>query len=132
MVLEQESYVPSMKKVIKKILQTTALLISKRILQNLHCNPQESHVKNLRCNNRWKQISCYQKRTILHTLSTICGITNMSNILNKQLSFFLDFIKAFNRVDLDFIFSALHKFGYRNKFINRFKLLIPIPNLKLK
>ena len=69
--LEQKLYMPYIKKVIKKILQTAGpshsslgaiiflfLNISYIILHN-------GHFRNL------KQISCYQKKTILHTFSTI-------------------------------------------------------------
>ena len=47
----------------------------------------------------------------MNTVSTICVITDESNELNKTLS-----IKILLRVD--FIFSALHKFGYGDKFIH--------------
>ena len=89
-------------------------LTSKLRLQNLHCNPQETHVRNFRCSNRWKQISCYQKRTTLHTLSrhNWCLIYLTNNLLQ-----FLDIFS--HRVNWDFIFSALPIFGYRNKFIHK-------------
>ena len=42
----------------------------------------------------------------------------MSNTLNKQLAVIsLDFLKVFDRVDWVFVFSVLHQFDYRNKFI---------------
>ena len=57
----------------------------------------------------------------------------MSNKLNKNLSVIsLDFLKAFNRVDWDFIFSALQKFGYGDKLIHMVKLHTSTSNLKLK
>ena len=49
-----------------------------------------------------------KKKTILHTLSTI-------HLTNSQLSFL--WILS-HRVDWDFTFSALHIFGYGNKFIH--------------
>ena len=51
----------------------------------------------------------------MNTVSTICVITDESNELNKTLS-----IKILLRVD--FIFSALHKFGYGDKFIHIIKV----------
>ena len=56
--------------------------------------------------------SCYQKRTILHTLSIICYITDMSNTL-KQLT-----VVSSHKVDRGFTFSALHMFSYGNKFVH--------------
>ena len=35
----------------------------------------------------------------------------------------LDFLKAIDRVDWDFIFSALQKFGYGDKFIHMIKVV---------
>ena len=60
-----------------------------------------------------------KERTILHTLSTVYDIIDMSNTLNKKLSVIsLNFLKAFYRVDWDFILFVLCKFGYWNKFIH--------------
>ena len=60
-----------------------------------------------------------KSKTILHTVSTIRDTVYIFNTLNKQLAAIsLDFLKAFNRVDWDFIFSALHKFGYGSKFVH--------------
>ena len=56
--------------------------------------------------------SCYQRRTILHTLSIICYLTDLSNTLNKQLT-----VVSSHKVDWGFTFSALHMFGYGNKFV---------------
>ena len=50
-------------------------------------------------------------RTILHTLSTIRYIIDASNKLNKNISVISsDFLKFVDRVDCDFIFSALQNF----------------------
>ena len=50
---------------------------------------------------------------ILYTLSTIRDIIDVSNKLNKNVSVIsLDFLKAFDRVGWDFIFSTLQKFRY--------------------
>ena len=58
------------------------------------------------------QTAAIKNRTILHTLSTIRDIIDVSNKLSKSLSVIsLDFLKAFDRVDHEFIFSALKKFG---------------------
>ena len=47
---------------------------------------------------------------ILYTLSTIRDIIDVSNKLNKNVSVIsLDFLKAFDRVGWDFIFSTLQK-----------------------
>ena len=60
-----------------------------------------------------------KKITILHTFSIIRDLIDLSNTLNKQLAVIsLGFLKAFEKVNWDFIFSALHKFGYENKFIH--------------
>ena len=64
-----------------------------------------------------------KNRTILHTLSTIRDIIDISNKLNKNLSVIsLDFLKAFDRLDLNFIFLALRQFGYGQKFIQMIKV----------
>ena len=58
------------------------------------------------------QTAAIQYRTILHTLSTIWDTIDVSNKLNKKLSVIsLDFLKVFDRLDFDFIFLALKKFG---------------------
>ena len=59
------------------------------------------------------QTAAIQNSTILHTLSTIRDTIDVSNKLNKKLSVIsLDFLKAFDQLDFDFIFLALKKFGY--------------------
>ena len=46
------------------------------------------------------QSAAIKNRTILHTLSIICEIGDVSNNLNKSLSvILLDFLKAFDRMD---------------------------------
>ena len=57
----------------------------------------------------------------------------MSNILKKQLAVVsLDFAKAFDRVDWDFIFSVVHKFGYGNKFIHMIQVAYNNTQSKIK
>ena len=69
------------------------------------------------------QTAAIKNRTILHTLSTIRDIIDISNKLDKTLSVIsLDFLKAFDRLDVDFIFLALAKFGYGQKFIKMIKI----------
>ena len=69
------------------------------------------------------QTAAIKNRTILHTLSTIQDITDVSNKLNKNLSVIsLNFLKAFDRLDLNFMFLALEKFGYGQKFIQVIKV----------
>ena len=69
------------------------------------------------------QTAAIKNRTILHTLSTVRDIIDVSNKLNKNLSVIsLDFFKAFDRLDLNFIFSALEKFGYGQKFKQMIKI----------
>ena len=69
------------------------------------------------------QTAAIKNRTILHTLSTIRDIIDISNKLNKNLSVIsLDFLKAFDRLDLNFIFLALRQFGYGQKFIQMIKV----------
>ena len=53
------------------------------------------------------QTAAIKNRTILHTLSTIRDIIDVSNKLNKNLSVIsLDFVKAFDRLRF-----GLHLFG---------------------
>ena len=61
---------------------------------------------------RENQTAAIKNWTILHTLSTIRDIIDVSNKLNNNLSVIsLDFLKAFDRLDWNFIFKALEKFG---------------------
>ena len=47
----------------------------------------------------------------------------MSNKLNKNLSvILLDFLKAFDRLDWNFIFNTLEKFGYGKNFMHLIKI----------
>ena len=65
------------------------------------------------------QTVAIKNRIILHTLATIRDIIDVSNKLNKNLSVIsLDFLKAFDRLDWDFIFLALEKFVYGKNFIH--------------
>ena len=67
------------------------------------------------------QTVAIKNRTILRTLSTIRDTIDISNKLDKNLSVIsLDFLKA---LDLNFIFLALEKFGYGQKFIQMIKVL---------
>ena len=69
------------------------------------------------------QTAAIKNRTILHTFSFIRDIIDVSNKLDKNLSVIsLDFLKAFDRLDLNFIFLALKKFGYGQKFIRMIKV----------
>ena len=69
------------------------------------------------------QTVAIKNRTILHTLATIRDIIDVSNKLNKNLSVIsLDFLKAFDRLDWDFIFLALEKFVYGKNFIHIIKV----------
>ena len=69
------------------------------------------------------QTAAIKNRTILHTLSTIHDIIDVSNTLNKNLSVIsLDFLKAFDRIDHEFVFLTLQKFGYGNNFIQMIKV----------
>ena len=64
-----------------------------------------------------------KNRTILHMLSTIRDTIDISNKLNKNLSVIsLDFLKAFDRLDWNFIFQALEKFGYGKKFLHLIRI----------
>ena len=70
------------------------------------------------------QTVAIKNRTILRTLSTIRDTIDISNKLDKNLSVIsLDFLKALDRLDLNFIFLALEKFGYGQKFIQMIKVL---------
>ena len=64
------------------------------------------------------QTAAIKNRTILHTLFTIRDIIDVSNKLNKHLLVIsFGFLKAFDCLDLNFIFLALEKFWYVQKFI---------------
>ena len=60
----------------------------------------------------------------MHTLSAICNITDESNKLNKNLP-----VIPFRA---DFIFSALRKFGYGDKFIHLIKVTYTNIESKIK
>ena len=69
------------------------------------------------------QTAAIKNRTILHTLSTIRDTIDISNILNKNLSVIsLDFLKAFDRLEWNFIFQALEKSGYGKKFLHLIRI----------
>ena len=69
------------------------------------------------------QTAAIKNRTILHTLSTIRDITDVFSKLNNNLSVIsLDFLKAFDRLDWNFIFEALEKFGYGKNFLHLIKI----------
>ena len=69
------------------------------------------------------QTAAIKNRTILHTLPTIRDTTDISNKLNKNLSVIsLDFLKAFDRLDWNFIFQALEKFGYGKNFLHLIRI----------
>ena len=70
------------------------------------------------------QTAAIKNRTIFHTISTIRDIIDVPNKLSKNLSVIsFDFLKAFDRVDHEFILSALKKFGYGNNFIQIIKVV---------
>ena len=57
----------------------------------------------------------------------------MYNTLSKQLAVIsLDFLKGFDSLDWDFTFSALHKFGYGNKFIHMIQVAYTNIESKIK
>ena len=84
----------------------------------------KSAATNIRYNNRWKNGQLLLKnRTISYTLSTICDIIDVSNKLHKNLTVIsLDFLNTFDRDYWDFVFSALQKFGYGDKFVHIIKV----------
>ena len=51
-----------------------------------------------------QQSDVFKNRILLHTISIICDITDVSHKLNNNL-----FVIS---LEVDFIFSALHQFGY--------------------
>ena len=82
-------------------------LIKKFILQflRIECKKQQMHLIGE------NQPAAIKNRTILHTLSTIRDIIDVSNKLNKNLPVISsNFLKFFDRVDCDFIFSVSPKF----------------------
>ena len=100
--LEQESYLSYIKKTIKNTLQTTDAYTA--ILKN----------------------------QLQKALDTIIGGNQSAAIKKVSSVISLDFLKAFDRVDWDFVFSTLQKFGYGDKLIHMIKLQLPTSNLKLK
>ena len=79
------------------------------------------------------QTAAIKNKTILHTLATIRDIIDVSNKLNKNLSVIsLDFLKAFDRLDWDFIFLALEKFVYGKNFIHIIKVCYNNTQSKIK
>ena len=104
-----------LKKVIEKVLKTTDSYSA--ILKNRQQKTLDTVIRE----NQSAAIK--QNRTILYTLSAIRGIIDVSNKLNKNLSVIsLNFLKASEIVDWEFVFSALPKFGYWDKFIHMIKV----------
>ena len=57
----------------------------------------------------------------------------MSNKLNEKNSLIsLDFLKVFDRVDCNFVFSSLQKFGYGDKFNHIIKVTFTNTQSKIK
>ena len=83
------------------------------------------------------QLVAIRKRTILHTLSIIHDSIDLSNTLGKPLAVVsLDFLKAFDKVDWDIIFSGI-SFSFLSlvtgiNTLTWFALLPAQSNLKLK
>ena len=114
-------------------------------LYHLHYNTHKSYARNLRCNNWWKPISCYQKQQYYTIFSTIRHELDVSHKLNSNLAWISSWI--FHRVDWDFtatisllchkcvickfILSFLSLVMETNLF-TRLKLRTLISNLKLK
>ena len=70
---------------------------------------------------------------MLLTLSTIRDKIDVSNKLNKNVSVIsFSFLKVLHRVDWDFIFSALQKLGYEDKFIHMIKVAFTKFESKIK
>ena len=65
-----------------------------------------------------------QGRFIVHNIRTIID-TTQHIILKKQQAYllFLDFEKAFDKLDHKFLFNTLHKFGFQKNFIQWIKTL---------
>ena len=79
------------------------------------------------------QTAAIKNRTILHTLSTIRDIIDVSNQLNKNLSVMSpDYLKAFDHLDLNFIFLALEKFVYGENSIQMIKVCYNNVHSKIK
>ena len=53
---------------------------------NYQIYPKESHAIKLSYNNNEKQSAAIENKTILHALSIICDVVDMSNKKNKNLS----------------------------------------------
>ena len=82
---------------------------------------------------RENQTAALKNRTILHTLSTIRDIIDVSNKLNNNFSVIShDFLMAFDRLDWNFIYKALEKIGYGKNFLHLIKICYNNIQSKLK
>ena len=77
-----------------------------------------------------KQSAAIKNKTILHTLSIICDVVDVSNNLQKKL--LCNIVKVIGRVDWDFVFSVLQMLGYRAKFICMIKVAYTNIQSKIK
>ena len=59
---------------------------SKFRLQNLHYNSQELYARTFRCNNRLKQINCYQKNNYISHTFYHTWLIDTCNTPNQQLA----------------------------------------------
>ena len=114
--LEQESYLSYIKKVIKKILQTTDPshssfdVIIFLFLNISYIILHDGYFRNLKTNQLLSK-----KSYITHSFYYIWHNWCLMHLTNGYLSFL--WILS-HRVDWDFIISDIHVFGYGNKFIH--------------
>ena len=117
-VIEQESYLSYIEKEIKKILQRPIPLLN--LNYQIYPTILKNRMQRTSVTTTEKQSAVIRNKAILHTLSIICELVDVSNKL--LLSSLSNILKAFGRVDRDFTFSLLQKFGYGDKFICMIKV----------
>ena len=123
-------YKKGIKKDIAKYRPIALLNLDFKIFTTILKNRMQKTLDNIIGQN---QRAAIRNRTIFHALSTIRDIIDVSNKLNKNLSVIsLDFLKAFDRLDWDFIFLTLEKFGYGENFIYLIKVFYNNIQFKIK
>ena len=91
--------------------------LDNKIYTTILKNRMQKTLDTIISKSRWAII---KKRTILHLISSISDASDTSTTLGKQFAIIsLDFLKAFDRVDWDLIFSAFVSLvSFENKCIH--------------
>ena len=134
LLLEQESYLSYKKKGHEKAIASyrpiSILNIDYKIYTKILKNQMEKVLDTI-IGKRNSQLLL--KTEHFYALSTVRGINDVSNKLNKNFSVISSyFLKAFDRVACNFFFSALRRFEYGDKFIHMFKVAFNNMQSKIK